>query len=95
MPAGRMTAAKKTAAPSKTTVTKKTVVATPATRAKFTDMEKKKAAIKGGPGVKVAPKGTTMGTAQREAAKKKAEEFKGRHGSYPTPAFMKKNPGAR
>ena len=89
MPGKKMTVTKST------TTTKKATPVNSTTRAKYTDTQKKAAAIKGGPGVKIAPKGTTMGTAQRNAGKEKAEEFKGRHGSYPTPAFMKKNPKAR
>lgn len=88
MPGKKMTVTKST-----TTMKKTPVNAT--TRAKYTDTQKKAAAIKGGPGVKVAPKGTTMGTAQRNAAKAKAEDFRSRHGSYPTAAFMKKNPKSR
>lgn len=79
----------------KSATMKKSTPVTPATRAKYTDVTKKAAAIKGGPGVKVAPKGTTMGTAQRNAAKTKAEDFRTRNGSYPTETYMKKNPKAR
>jgi hypothetical protein len=45
---------------------------------------------KGGPGVKVAPKGTTMGTAQRTEAKKKVDAFYQRNGVWPTPENVKK-----
>lgn len=76
--------------PKSTTVTKKTVPVTPATRAKFTDMEKKKDAIKGGPGVKVAPKGTAMGEAQRTEAKRKVAMYQKKHGVFPTPENVKK-----
>lgn len=91
MPGAKMTVKKTTTAkPAAKTTMKKTVVATPATRAKYTDVIKKAAAIKGGPGVKVAPKGTAMGTAQRTEAKRKVAEYQKKHGVYPTPENVKK-----
>jgi hypothetical protein len=45
---------------------------------------------KGGPGVKVAPKGTTMGTAQRTEAKKATPVNSQRNGVWPTPENVKK-----
>jgi hypothetical protein len=91
MPGAKMTVKKTmTAKPATKTTMKKTVVATPATRAKYTDVTKKAAAIKGGPGVKVAPKGTAMGDAQRAKAKEKIGAYKKTHGVFPTPENVKK-----
>lgn len=79
----------------KSTTTKRNIPVNDATRKKYTDTAKKAEAVKAGPGKPVAPKGTTMGTAQRTYGKQQAEAFKSRNGSYPTPEFRKKNPNAK
>jgi hypothetical protein len=78
--------------PNKTPITQKVKQSAPVTKAnnaKYTDQAKKQAKISAGPGVSLAPAGTDMRKNQQAEAKRKAEAFKEKYGSYPTEAFIK------